>query len=111
MINFPVNEMVEFIRQHDPSGKVKVVVGGPLIGNHARNYQGDALESALGDMGADIYVVESQGEATLAQLVRCLKAGGDLSEVGNLLYFEGGRLHSTSHRPEVNSLEDNAIVI
>ena len=35
VVNLPVNEMVEFIREHDP--EVKIIVGGPLIANHARN--------------------------------------------------------------------------
>ena len=82
VVNLPVNEMVEFIREHNP--RVKIVVGGPLIANHARNNQGEALKAALDDMGADIYVIEGQGELTLAQVVECLKNGGDLSTVPNL---------------------------
>ena len=58
VLNFPVNEMVEFIRSHNP--KVKIVVGGPLIANHVRNYQGEALKAALEDIGADIYVIEGR---------------------------------------------------
>src|ERR1700749_1069652 len=51
VVNLPVNEMVEFIREQNP--RTRIVVGGPLIANHVRNYKGDALKPALADMGAD----------------------------------------------------------
>ena len=52
VLNIPVNEMVQFIRQH--SARTKIVVGGPLVSNHMRNLHGGALDSALLDMGADL---------------------------------------------------------
>jgi radical SAM PhpK family P-methyltransferase len=107
VVNLPVNEMVEFIRLHNP--QVKIIVGGPLIANHARNYQGDALKAALDDMGADIYIIEGQGEATLARVVECLKNGGELSSVPNLAYLESGKLRRTGVAPENNSLDENFI--
>src|SRR4028119_1676994 len=35
VVNLPVNEMVEFIREHN--SRVKIVVGGPLVANHSKN--------------------------------------------------------------------------
>jgi len=107
VVNQPVNEMVEFIRQHND--KVKIVVGGPLISNHARNNQDDSFRTALDDMGADIYVIEGQGELTLARIVECLKQGGDLSTVPNIVYFENGQFRRTKVAPENNSLDENFI--
>ena len=107
VVNLPVTEMVGFIREHNP--KVKIVVGGPLVNNHARNYHGDALKTALEDMGADIYVLEGQGEFTLARLIECLKNGGNLNDVPNLAYFENKALHHTTTAPENNSLDANFI--
>jgi len=107
VVNLPVTEMVEFIRKHNPN--VKIVVGGPLVNNHARNYHGDALKTALEDMGAGIYVLEGQGEFTLSRLVECLKNGGNLSDVPNLAYFEDKQLRRTTTVPENNSLDANFI--
>ncbi len=107
VVNLPVCEMVEFIRRHN--SKVKIVVGGPLVANHNRNYEGDELKAALDDIGADIYVVEGQGEETLARLVGCLKEGGDLGRVPNLIYYEGGKLRRTMPVAENSSLDENAI--
>src|SRR5215510_7094746 len=105
VVNLPVNEMVEFIRAHNPT--VKIIVGGPLIANHARNNEDNSFSAALDDLGADIYVIEGQGEATLARIVECLKSNGGLSEVANLAYFESGKLRRTATVPENNSLDEN----
>jgi len=107
VINFPVNEMVDFIRQHDD--KVKIVIGGPLVANHVRNYEGKDLEIALTDLGADIYVHDSQGEHTLAQLTRCLRDGGELRSVPNIYYHENGGFTATPILPESNSLDENYV--
>ncbi len=107
VVNLPVTEMVEFIRKHNP--RVKIVVGGPLVNNHARNYHGDEFKTVLEDMGADIYVLEGQGELTLAQLIECLKSGGNLSDVPNLAYFENRELRRTKVVAENNSLDANFI--
>lgn len=105
VVNLPVIEMVEFIRRHN--SKVKIVIGGPLVANHSRSFQGDELKAALDDMGADIYVVEGQGEDTLSQIVSCLKENGDLKNVPNIVYFENGKLQRTKSQSENNSLDEH----
>jgi radical SAM PhpK family P-methyltransferase len=107
VVNLPVNEMVEFIRKHN--SRVKIVVGGPLISNHARHNEREAFKAALDDMGADIYVIEGQGELTLSQIIACLKEGGSLSSVPNIVYFDGHEMQRTKVAPENNSLDANAI--
>ncbi len=107
VVNLPVNEVVEFIREHN--SRTKIVVGGPLIANHARNYKDDALKAALSDMGADVYVIEGAGELTLSSIVACLKDGGLLSELSNIAYFEKGELLRTRPLPENNSLDEYAV--
>lgn len=107
VINLPVTDMVKFIRERNP--RVKIVVGGPLISNHARNYTGEEYRAALDDLGADIYVTDSQGESTLAQIIECLKAGKSLRRVPNITYYEGGELQRTFEVPENNSLDENFI--
>jgi radical SAM PhpK family P-methyltransferase len=104
VLNFPVNEIVQFVREHSP--QTKIVVGGPLISNHLRNLQGGALDSALMDMAADFYVVDSQGEGTLATLVKTVKHNLNPGEVPNLAYFDHGRLVRTPVVPEVNVMDE-----
>jgi radical SAM PhpK family P-methyltransferase len=107
VINLPVTEMVQFIREHSP--ETPIVVGGPLVANYARSYQGDELAAVLRETGADYFIHESQGEATLAALVECLGGGGSLSTVPNLLYFERGDLRINSSVRENSSLDEEAI--
>lgn len=107
VMNLPVIEMVEFIRRHNPN--VKIVVGGPLIANHARNFHGDAFKAALDDLGADIYVIEGQGELTLARIINCLKDGGRLDTVPNIAYLDGNSVRRGPTVPENNSLDENYI--
>src|ERR1051325_306296 len=107
VLNLPVNEMVKFIRERNP--RTKIVVGGPLIANHLRNYHEDDLTVALDDIGADIYVNESQGEHTLTRIIDALKNGGDLSAVPNIVYREDGKLKRMPKQAEVNSLDENFI--
>jgi radical SAM PhpK family P-methyltransferase len=104
VLNFPVNEIVQFVREHSP--QTKIVVGGPLISNHLRNLQGGALDSALMDMAADFYVVDSQGEGTLATLVKTVKNNLNPAEVPNLAYFDHGRLVRTPVVPEINVMDE-----
>ncbi|HEY6802403.1 MAG TPA: PhpK family radical SAM P-methyltransferase [Pyrinomonadaceae bacterium] len=106
VVNLPVNEMVEFIREHAP--EVKIVVGGPLIANHARIAK-EELKAALDDIGADLYVIEGQGELTLLQIVECLNNGGDLSQVPNVIYSDAGQLKRTKVIAENNSLDENFV--
>jgi radical SAM PhpK family P-methyltransferase len=107
VVNLPVQGMVEFIRQRNPD--VKIVVGGPLIANHARNAHGPAFKTALDDLGADIYVIEGQGELTLSQIVDYLKNEGNLSAIPNIAYYEGGELLRTKVVPENNSLDEELV--
>lgn len=108
VLNLPVNEMVQFIREKNP--RTRIVVGGPLIANHLRNYHHeDELTMALEDIGADIYVNESQGEHTLTLIIDALRNGRDLSEVPNIIYRENGKLRRMPKQAEVNSLDENFI--
>ena len=104
VVNAPLRQMTEFIRACNP--RVPIIAGGPLIGNHSRSMGVDAL---LADAGADIYVIESQGEATLARLVKRLREGGPLEDIPNLGWLVNGRLHRTASEHEENSLDETAI--
>jgi len=107
LLNFPVNEIVEFIRSRN--SRVKIVVGGPLVANHIRNYSDGKLQAMLEDMGADYYVSDSQGELTLWRIVECLRNRGEISSVPNLIYFSDGKMKHTQTLPENNSLDENYI--
>jgi radical SAM PhpK family P-methyltransferase len=107
VVNFPVIELVRFVRAHAPD--VAIVVGGPLVMNHARRLPPDLLPAALDEIGADIFVLDGQGESTLDAVVSVLKDGTDLADVPNLLYRAGNRWERTRTVTENNSMDDNVI--
>jgi radical SAM PhpK family P-methyltransferase len=104
----PVMEIVEFVRRHSPS--TKIIVGGPHIFNLVSDMKEDLLPHVIGTIDADIYVVDSQGENTLSQVLTYLRDGGSLSSVPNLYYRdEGGRFQQTRREPENNELDSNSV--
>lgn len=107
VMNHPVNEMVKFIRSINKD--VLIIVGGVLVSNHHNSFTGDDFIGALRDMGADIFVLESQGEATLNEIIDALKEGRDLAGVSNLYYFKNEVCYNTPRKAENNSLDQEAI--
>ncbi len=58
------------------------------------------------DAAAFDFVVRSEGEVTLPELAKCLRDGGDLSEVAGIVYRDGETVHVTPGRPLLHSLDD-----
>ena len=106
----PIIEVVEFVRRHCP--ETKIIVGGPHTFNLASDYGGETLEFLLQEIGADIYVIDSQGESTLARVIGCLRDGSlrDLQGVPNLMYTTDGIAFTQTLRvPENNKLDEGTI--
>lgn len=106
----PIKQIVKFIRQYNP--EVKIVVGGPRIFNIC--YANDAHTQNLlfRGIGADIYINDSQGENTLAEVITCLKEKSvvDLAEVPNLIYKTDRKTFNRTNRVvENNKLDENII--
>jgi anaerobic magnesium-protoporphyrin IX monomethyl ester cyclase len=102
--NGPIKMVVDFVREHSP--ETRIVVGGPrmfhIFADAPTNYG-----IWLDDIGADIYINDSQGELTLARLCRELaRPGPDLSTIPNLVYgTERGRV-VTPREPEANDMNE-----
>jgi p-methyltransferase len=105
--NAPVAELVRFIREH--SADTKIIVGGPHMFNLFNDYDPKSLEAILKKLGADVYITDSQGEATLGKVVSALKDGGDLSKVPNLVYRAGKEMIRTEREIEDNDLDETSI--
>jgi len=104
----PIREVVDFVRQHDPA--VRIVVGGPRIFNLCAANPGRRQDAILRGIGGDVYIEDSQGEATLARVLETLRDGGDLGLVPNLIYVnESGSFSRTPRVPESNDLNAEAV--
>jgi radical SAM PhpK family P-methyltransferase len=105
----PIREIVDFVRSRCP--ETKIVVGGPHIFNVCSDFHGSGLENQLRQMGADIYVFDSQGELTLAQLCQELRsASPSLERIPNLTYtLDGKTFNQTPREAENNDMDENAV--
>ena len=107
--NTACSELTRYVRERSPA--TRVIIGGPHILNLRNDFTDESLEHFLHAIGADAYVVDAQGEQTLAQALSVLRANRDcdLSTVPNLILpRKGGFLH-TERRPEHNDLNEDAI--
>lgn len=106
----PMREIVSFVRERSPN--TRIIIGGPYPSHVDRGDLSDALELIMKEIGADIYVIESQGELTLARVMTELKRGTDLAGLGaipNLLVFANGKPQRTGRQREDNSINDNRV--
>jgi anaerobic magnesium-protoporphyrin IX monomethyl ester cyclase len=103
----PVLELVNFIRQHNSTAVV--MVGGPLISNLSKLESRGALEGVFQYVGADVYVIGSEGERALVNTIEALKVGAPLDGVENIAYRRGGGYVFTACGVESNPLEENMV--
>lgn len=107
--NSPITEIVEFIRQHNKD--TRIIVGGPHIYNICSRGSDKKQDTHFGEIGADIYVNDSQGELTLSQILGALNQtpSPDFSSIPNLIYSKGGAFDRTDRELEQNSMDENAV--
>lgn len=105
----PLMEVVEFVRQH--SSETKIIVGGPHVLNMLSGLDDATQDYLFQTLGIDIYVTDSQGEGTLAQVLAELRRPRpDVATVPNLIYTDDGIIFErTRKEPEDNDLNTNTI--
>jgi anaerobic magnesium-protoporphyrin IX monomethyl ester cyclase len=104
---FPILEITTFIKKHND--KVKIVVGGPYISNQVRGLEEPELQKLFGRMGADAYIYDNEGEATLVKVLKAMKENTPLSSINNLFYRDGDKYSFTYPAEEANDLESNMV--
>jgi radical SAM PhpK family P-methyltransferase len=104
-----IKEIVAFVRKYSP--ETKVIVGGPHIFNICSDNAPSLQDILLRDMGADIYIFDSQGEATLAKLCGAFREENpNLSAIPNLIYTADRNTFQRSLRqPEANNMDNEAV--
>lgn len=106
----PIKQIIKYIRAINP--EVKIIVGGPRIYRICNTEKIQLQDLILKNIGADIYIIGPQGEATLANVMQCLvrQAAGDLSTVPNLIYtLDQQNFERTKMKMEQNDLNSNVI--
>jgi radical SAM PhpK family P-methyltransferase len=107
----PIVEIVNFVRQHN--AQTKIIVGGPHVFSICSDRDAQTQDYIFREIGADIYVFDSQGELTLSKVLaelRDLKEAADLSGVPNLTYtLDNTLFHRTPRAVEDNDMDENAV--
>jgi radical SAM PhpK family P-methyltransferase len=103
----PVLEVISFIKQYNDTAKI--LLGGPYINNQPKMLSGDSLQRLFKYLGADIYVISSEGEGALVETISALKNGTSLDQVNNIAYKNGSQFVMTSASTESNPLEENPV--
>lgn len=80
----PIREIVAFIRQYAPDALI--ICGGPYIKNRLVDNTNEQLDREFEAIGADLYVNSSEGQTTLVRVIECLRSGGSLDRVDNLIW-------------------------
>jgi anaerobic magnesium-protoporphyrin IX monomethyl ester cyclase len=101
----PILEMIPFIRQHAPAATI--IVGGPFINNQAAAMDEEGLAELFAYLGADMYVISTEGEFALVEIIRALKQGKEPAGIPNVAWRHGERFMFSERTAENNSLEDN----
>ena len=105
----PIQEIVAFVRRYSPT--TKIIVGGPHVFNICSDHPPNVQDILLAEMGADVYVFDSQGEDTLARLCAAFrKASLDLATIPNLIYtIDGTTFSRTERQVEANDMNAEAV--
>lgn len=106
----PIREIIKFVRRHNI--RATIVVGGPRIVNICAVHPPATQDLVFRALGADVYVNDSQGERTLAELLECLSGEetNRLESIPNLIYRVDGETFCRTRRdPEDNDLSENAV--
>ena len=105
----PIAHLVKFVREHSPD--TKIIVGGPHIFHLGSDFPAAIQDQMLSEMGADIYVLDSQGELTLSRICAALREPKpDLGAVPNLIYTRDNRsFERTPREIENNDMDEGSI--
>lgn len=106
----PIKEIVRYVRQRSPG--TTIIIGGPYPSQLERGAPMEVLAATAKEIGADVTVIESQGELTLWRVIDALKRGTalrDLTDIPNLLVSVDGAIVRSGRERENNPINDERV--
>jgi radical SAM PhpK family P-methyltransferase len=104
---YPLIEIISFIKKYNTTAKI--IVGGPFVANQAKGLDSDSLSHLFKYIGADFYIISSEGELALSKVIQAIKNNLRLDVIDNIAYRENEKYIISSSSKEVNSLEENMV--
>jgi len=98
----PLIEIIRFVRSHS---NAHIIVGGPYIAGQADLLTDDEFNNLLLYLGANTYVISSEGEQALAKVLTALRAGESFHNIANLAFVtqQGSQAAVTKTAIEIES--------
>lgn len=103
----PIWEILSFIRKYNSTAKI--IVGGPYILNQVVMSDRTTIQDIFKYIGADFYVISSEGESALVSIIHALKRGSGFDSIDNIAYRNEHAYALTAASDEANSLEENLV--
>lgn len=103
----PVLEIIQFIKKYDDT--VKIIIGGPFVSTQYKINNESSFKFLVNQVGADFYVINSQGEQALVNIINSLKNSEDFTHIQNLIYKKDGEYHFNPLSEENNELKENMV--
>lgn len=101
----PIMEIMELIRTHAP--QVKVIVGGPYINTQFKINGQDEFAFLMSQIGADYYVINSQGEQAMVDVLSALRDNKEPAGVPNCIVPAAATIPGFHQTPETHQLADH----
>ncbi|XBX02978.1 radical SAM protein [Enterocloster clostridioformis] len=102
-----IADLVTFIRKRNK--QIKIIIGGTFIANRYRFDDKETFLRMADKIGADVYIVDKQGETALSEVIHAYKTNNSLKDVYNIVYKDGKQYCVTNIQEENNSLEENLV--
>lgn len=107
VVALPIADIIETVRRYSP--ETKIVLGGPFITTQHKIHDRESFLFTLEQIGADYYVVSSQGEQALVNIIRAVINGASAAGITNCIYRDGGKLVANALSPESSDLRENMV--
>ena len=103
----PVLEIVNLIRQYNK--EVVIVIGGPFVNTQYKIHTEESFKYMLNQIGADIYVINSQGEQALVNVIQAVKNKSSFEMIENIIYRKHTQFVFNPFTSEDNKLNQNMV--
>jgi radical SAM PhpK family P-methyltransferase len=104
---YPILEIISLIKKYNK--RAKIIIGGPYVLNQVITSDPVSIQYLFKYIGADFYVVGSEGEFALAKIIQALKRASSFDDIDNIAYKNGNHYRLTAQTGEDNSLEENTV--
>ncbi|WP_438431715.1 radical SAM protein [Gorillibacterium sp. sgz500922] len=104
---YPIVEIIQFIRKYNR--EAKIILGGPYIYSALRILPKQDVSDFLKRLGADYYVVSTEGEEALGHLVEAIKTNASCQHIHNLYFLSNEEYVFTTYKQEDNPFEEGIL--